>query len=284
MNDFNHGILHEVAHRPWPLPHGPWLMMQTWRDLLFAHWPVPVSSLAGSVPAGLELDLFDGQAWIGIVPFVMTNVAPRGVPALPGVSTFPELNVRTYVRRVRGPGSACRAEAPTARRRASSSAPADPADTSHPGVLFFSLDAGSALAVHAARLLLNLPYFRASMEVSTDAGRVHYRSRRLAGRAELVATYGPTGAPSVPLAGSLEYFLTERYCLYATHRTGRPYRLDIHHPRWPLQPADAEIARNTMAAAAGVSLPEVRPLLHFARRQDMVAWAPRALRVRESRE
>ena len=275
MNDFDDDILHEVAHRPWPLPHGPWLVTQTWRDLLFAHWPVPAPSLAGRVPAGLELDLFDGQAWVGIVPFVMTNVAPRGMPALRGASTFPELNVRTYVRSrtpVRRPGAA------------SSSVPADPADTSHPGVLFFSLDAGSALAVHAARLLLNLPYFRASMEVRTDEGRVRYRSRRRGGAAELVAAYAPAGAASVPLPGSLEYFLTERYCLYATHRTGRPYRLDIHHPPWPLQPADAEIARNTMAAAAGVPLPEVRPLLHFARRQDSVAWAPRALPSRESRE
>ena len=275
MIDFNYGILDEVSHRPWPLPHGPWLMTQTWHDLLFAHWPVRASSLAGAVPGDLELDLFDGQAWVGIVPFVMTNVAPRGMPALPGLSTFPELNVRTYVRArppVRRPGPA------------SSSVPADPVDTSHPGVLFFSLDAGSTLAVHAARLLLNLPYFRAWMEVSTDAGRIGYRSRRLGGAAELVVTYAPAGPAFAPQPGSLEYFLTERYCLYATHRTGRPYRLDIHHPPWPLQPADAEITRNTMAAAAGVLLPEVRPLLHFAKRQDMVAWAPRALRARKSRE
>ena len=103
-------------------------MTQTWHDLLFAHWPVPAESLARLVPSPFELDLFEGRAWLGIVPFVMTNVAPRGVPALPGLSSFPELNVRTYVR-VGG----------------------------RPGVYFFSLDAASVLAVRAARLLLHLP-------------------------------------------------------------------------------------------------------------------------------
>ena len=114
MSDFNRAILNETAHRPWPMPQRPWLMTQTWNDLLFAHWPVDASAVRERVPGAFELDLFDGQAWLGVVPFHMTNVTPRFVPALPWVSAFPELNVRTYVR-VAGT----------------------------PGVYFFSLDAGN---------------------------------------------------------------------------------------------------------------------------------------------
>jgi hypothetical protein len=218
-------------------------MTQTWHDLLFAHWPIDASQLRGKVPAAFELDVFDGRAWIGVVPFYMSNVSPRGVPSLPGVSEFPELNVRTYVT-VGG----------------------------KPGVYFFSLDAGSALAVRAARTLLNLPYFTASMQVERAGTTVRYKSARLESPAELIAEYAPSGPSSPPATGSLEYFLTERYCLYHVDRRGRRYRLDIHHPPWPLQTATATFTRNTMADAASIELPNRPPLLHFSKRQDMVAW------------
>ena len=245
-HDFNRRILQAVAHRPWPMPDRPWLMTQTWHDLLFAHWPVPLDQLFPKVPQPLAIDLFEEHAWLGIVPFRMTNVAPRGVPALPWISEFPELNVRTYVR-VNG----------------------------KPGVYFFSLDAGNPLAVQAAWLTLNLPYFSASMNVVLDEGQVRYSSRRLKDpTAQLVATYRPTGDAFEPRPDTLEYFLTERYCLYARNHRGQPYRLDIHHPPWPLQPADATFVKNTMAEAAGLTLPRIPPLLHYARRQDMVAWGP----------
>jgi uncharacterized protein len=247
-HDFNSAILDEAAHRPWPMPHSPWLMTQTWNDLLFAHWPVDPAPLRSRVPSALELDLFDGNAWIGIVPFHMTNVAPRGLPSLPRVSEFPELNVRTYVR-----------------------------VGDRPGVYFFSLDAGNALAVRAARMLLNLPYYTASMTVTSGAAGIEYHSRRDANAAEFSGTYEPTGPAFVAAAGSLDYFLTERYCLYHLSRRGNPYRLDIHHPPWPLQPARAELRRNTMADAGGLALPAQQPLLHFAKRQDMVAWGPAAV-------
>ena len=249
MSDFNHGILNETAHRPWPMPSGPWLMTQTWNDLLFAHWPVPVDRLRALVPAPFELDLFDGQAWLGVVPFHMTNVTPRLVPALPWISAFPELNVRTYVR-----------------------------VGDKPGVFFFSLDAGSAVAVGAARTLLNLPYFTAEMRVASHDRRVDYASRRRSPpAAEFRASYRAYSHPRPPVEGTLEYFLTERYCLYAVDRHGRAYRLDIHHPPWPLATADAEIALNTMADAAGIRLPATPPLLHFSKRQDAVCWAPERL-------
>jgi uncharacterized protein len=248
---FNRAILEEVSHRPWPMPSAPWVMTQTWHDLLFAHWPLDASELRKYVPSAFELDLFDDAGWIGIVPFRMTNVSPRGVPSLPWVSAFPELNVRTYVR-VGG----------------------------RPGVYFFSLDAGSGLAVQAARTLLNLPYYRAAMTVETNRdGAIEYVSRRDEADASLTARYRPTGDARPPVSGSLDHFLTERYCLYNLSHGGAPYRMEIHHPPWPLQSADAEFARNTMADAAGIRLPGVEPLLHFARRQDMVAWAPTRLQV-----
>lgn len=224
-------------------------MTQTWHDLLFAHWPLDPGVLAPKIPPDFLLDRFEGKAWLGIVPFTMSNVSPRGVPALPGLSAFPELNVRTYVR-----------------------------VGEKPGVYFFSLDAGSVTAAAAARALFNLPYHSASMQAVGDAGYVRYSSRRSGtGRAELSATYRPVGSVFEAIPGSLEYFLTERYCLYHVDRRGRPYRLEIHHPPWPLQFAEADITRNSMAQASGIILPDVKPLLHFASRQDMVAWMPSGL-------
>jgi len=251
QRDFPSHITAEVAHRPWPVPDGPWIMTQSWHDLLFAHWPVSADVLRNVVTPGLELDLFEGQAWVGIVPFHMTNVAPRGVPALPWVSAFPELNVRTYVR-----------------------------VGSKPGVYFFSLDAANPVAVGVARTIFHLPYYSATMEVATEAGSVRYASRRATSggpRADFTASYRPTGPVYAATPGSLDYFLTERYCLYAVNDAFELRRLEIHHPPWPLQAADATIEVNTMAAAAGIRLPSMAPLLHFAKRQDMVAWAPAAV-------
>ena len=246
VGDFPGQILTDVSHRPWPLPGGPWIMTQSWHDLLFAHWPVEARVLQEKLPAGLAVDTFNGQAWIGVVPFRMTNVAPRGVPVVPFVSSFLELNVRTYVR-LHG----------------------------KPGVYFFSLDANSAIAVAAARTLFHLPYFVATMNVAQQRGEFVYTSTRQTGQggaAEFAATYQPIGYAVTPEPGSLEYFLTERYCLYTVDSTSRVRRLEIHHPPWPLQAAEARIAVNTMADVAGIRLPSTAPLLHFAKRQDAVAW------------
>ncbi len=225
----------------------PWVMRQTWHDLLFAHWRVEARQLRGLVPAPLALDLFDGDAWVGVVPFVMSDVAPRGVPAVPWLSSFAELNVRTYVT-VHGRG----------------------------GVYFFSLDAERLLAVAAARALFGLPYFSARMRVRrTDI--IHYQSRRRAGDAEFEARYAPAGAAYEAAAGSLDHFLTERYCLYTVGRAGTVSRLDISHRPWQLQPAVADIRRNTLLAAAGVAHTGAPPVLHFARRQAMAGWLPIAV-------
>jgi uncharacterized protein len=250
-------LVNHTSHRLWPLPKMPWIMRQTWYDLLFAHWPIPPEVMRPLVPPQMQLDTYDGRAWIGIVPFGMTNVAPRGVPNIPGMSTFPELNVRTYVTAPASPGAD----------------PNDPAVTK-PGVYFFSLDAANPLAVIGARIGFKLPYFNAKMKFTEQGERIHYTSHRThrdAPSADFTGSYGPTGEIYTSQRNTLEHWLTERYCLYTTNGK-RLYRAEIHHLQWPLQPAGAEISANTMAAAAGITLPSQPPLLHFAKRLDMVNW------------
>jgi len=242
--------LDRVAHRQWPLSHRPWVMTQSWHDLLFAHWRVDERLLRPHVPAAFDLDRFDGSAWLGVVPFTMSHVAPRGVPPVPWFSAFPELNVRTYV---------------------------SPRDGKR-GVYFFSLDAARLAAVLAARAMFRLPYFPASMQVTGRGEGVHYVSRRRGGSASFVGSYAPTGPAFNPARGTLEFFLTERYCLYHTDLLGRPARLEIHHAPWQLQTARAEISENTMADPLGIPL-HGAPLLHFAKRQDVVAWWTKPLRM-----
>jgi uncharacterized protein len=243
--------LERTEHRPWELPTGPWVMAQVWHDLLFAHWRVPVEALRPHIPSRLSIDTFDGDAWIGAVPFRMSDVRLRGTPSIPWLSAFPELNVRTYV---------------TADEK--------------PGVWFFSLDAGNPIAVRIARAWFHLPYFRARMSCDQVEGRIHYRSERThrgTSRGVLEGKYRPIGDVFSAKRGSLEHFLTERYCLYAADAAGHVIRGEIHHPPWPLQSAEAEFSQNTMTDAAGVSLPAERPLLHFAKRLDVVVWQPKRL-------
>ena len=228
-------------------------MAQTWHDLLFAHWRVPVAMLRPRVPPTLPIDTYDGEAWVGVIPFWMSGVRPRFLPPLPWLSTFPELNVRTYVTL-----------------------------DGKPGVYFVSLDAGNPVAVAAARIAAHLAYFNAEMSVVHQGETIHYRSRRThngAPPAELLASYRPTGAPAHPALGSLADWLTSRYCLYAADRRGDLYRLEIDHAPWPLQSADADLQVNTMADAAGIALPDEAPLLHYARRMTMRAWWPQRLTV-----
>jgi uncharacterized protein YqjF (DUF2071 family) len=229
----------------------PWIMHMRWTDLLFMHWPLPSAAIRDMVPAGLEIDTFEGQAWLGIVPFRMSNVRPRGLPPMGPLSAFPELNVRTYVKH-RGRG----------------------------GVWFFSLDAASKLAVRAARFAFHLPYFDARMSVTFHDGQVQYdslRTHKRAAPAHLRMRYRPTGPATVTRPGTLDDFLTNRLCLFAANRRGQIYCGDIDHAPWPLQPAEAEIETNTMTGQIGVKLPDVPPLLHYARRLDVVAWRLRGV-------
>jgi uncharacterized protein len=235
-----HPAFARIDHLPWPLPRRPWVGRQSWHDLLFAHWPVPAAAVRRLVPAGLEIDEHQGTSWVGVVPFRMTGVTARGLPDLPGLSAFAELNVRLYVVR-----------------------------DGKPGVWFLSLDAASAAAVWTARRFFHLPYFHARMSVSGD-GEIRYASERRAAPVRFSARYWPTGPASEARPGTLEHFLTERYCLYAQAEDGLR-RLEIHHPPWPLQPAAAEIACNELLAPHDLQV-SGSPVLHFARRLDVVMW------------
>jgi uncharacterized protein YqjF (DUF2071 family) len=246
-------ILKHTGHRPWPLPGGPWIMNQEWHDLLFAHWAVPVEVLRPLIPGALEIDTFGGRAWLGVVPFRMSGVRILGAPAVSGFSRFPELNVRTYVVR-----------------------------DGKPGVWFFSLDAANAVAVWGARIFFHLPYFLAAMNCAEDAGWIRYQSHRKDRRgaaASLRARYRAIGEVFHARSGSVDHFLTERYCLYTANQKGRIIRGEIHHSPWSLQLAEAELQENTMTSAAGITIAEQKPeLLHFSRRQEVLVGAPQVLK------
>jgi uncharacterized protein YqjF (DUF2071 family) len=236
--------LERTAHRPWPVPERSWLQGQTWEQLLFAHWRLPEEALRPLVPPELLLDTYDGSAWLGVTPFRITGLRLRGLPPLPFLSTFLELNVRTYVT-LRG----------------------------KPGIYFFSLDAASRFAVGAARRMYKLPYFHARMSAERRGEWIEYASARLHGRrAAFRGRYRPTGDPREPAAGTLEHFLTERYCLYVVDERRDVQRADIHHLPWRLQTAEADLEENSMAPD-GIDLPSPPALLHYSERQDVVIWA-----------
>lgn len=268
----SHHSFEHTRHRPWPLPGGRWTWRQSWRDLLFAHWPVSAAAIRPLVPAGLTVQEFDGTSWIAVVPFRMAGVMRRPLPDMPWISAFPELNVRVYVE----------AEG-------------------KPGVFFFSLDATNPLVVAVARSFFHVPYRWARMALERKGEWVEYWCERrgrgereqggggaggkshvasevaaIDGRPPVVfkGRYRPTSEVYAAAPGTLEHFLTERYCLYALAQDGSLSRTEVHHRPWPLQLAEAEIATNTMTAAGGLPVSGPPALLHFTRQIDVVVWPP----------
>jgi uncharacterized protein len=224
----------------------PWVMQMRWLDLAFLHYPVPVSSLEKFIPKGLTLETFDGQAWLGVVPFRMDQIHARGLPAIPGTDAFLELNLRTYV-----------------------------TDGVHSGVWFFSLDAENPLAVRGARVGFNLPYMDAKMSSQVENGWFDYssvRTHRNAPPATFKVKYKPIGEVFHAPPGTLEHWLTERYCLFSSDARGTVYRGDISHQTWSLQACKAEILENTMAEQIGITLPKTVSVAHFAKELAVMAW------------
>jgi uncharacterized protein YqjF (DUF2071 family) len=243
---------------PQPLPPGHWVLTQRWNDLLFAHWPVPASSLAALIPEGLQVDTFQDTAWLGIMPFWMDKVKVRGLPPILGARSFPDLSLRTYVREKR---------------------------TGAPGVCCLSLDSSNLLAVAAGRAIYRLPYHWAEMrlEQRTEREFSFYSRRRFADRPVVFkARYRGLG-PSRKLAesrlGTLEYFLTERYCLFSSNGAGQIIRANLHHASWPLEEAEAEIEQNDLAAVLGIKLPDLEPVLHYSRQLAVYIWPAELVRT-----
>ena len=218
----------------------------TWSKLLFAHWPVEPEIVAQHLPAGLSLDVRDGDAWVGVVPFLMSGVAPRCCPPMPYLSRFLELNVRTYV-----------------------------VKDGKPGVWFFSLDAANRIAVRLARKTFSLPYMDAKMALKREgSSSIYYESTRThrgEPAADFTATYGSESESFEAQEGTLEHWLTARYCLYSANPKGHIYRGEIDHSPWRLSKASCNIETNTMGESHGFLFKET-PHLLYAEPIQVRAW------------
>jgi hypothetical protein len=240
-----------TSHKPRPLPAGRWAITQRWNDLLFAHWPIPATLMEALLPEWLEVDSFQGSAWLGAVPFWLDRIKIRGVPAVPGLRNFPDLSLRTYVR---------------------------DRYTRTPGIYLFSVDSSNLIAVTLAHAVYHLPYKLAEMHMEPRAERefAFYSRRRFARRDTIFkARYrglGPTSRTAENRPGSFEFFFSERSCLFSANRAGQPIRANLHHVPWPLEDAEAEIERNDLAAAVGIALPRMEPVLHYSRRLAVYVW------------
>ncbi|MFN8632318.1 MAG: DUF2071 domain-containing protein [Chloroflexota bacterium] len=228
-------------------PVAPVVGHQRWRDLLFLHWPVPVSVLRPLIPQQLSIDTYEGVAYVGLVPFWMTGVRPTWAPERVAFR-FLETNVRTYTHR----------------------------EGHDPGVYFFSLEAASRIAVEVARAQFGLPYYWALMRMRRDGQRIEYRSRRIGGwrpRTRVVFEPGEYLGPSAP--GSLEHFLIERYYLHV-ERGGRIWQGQVHHGAYPVQRATLLGLRDELLTAAGLPRPEgPPPLVHYVRGVDVEIFGPK---------
>lgn len=245
-------ILEIKEHRPFPMPKSPWVMQQSWKDLLFLHYKVPYHILRPLVPQELELDTYNDEVWISITPFKMRNVKFRMLPSIPTATNFLELNLRTYVK-FKGRG----------------------------GIYFFSLDASSILSVIGARTGAFLPYFTASMSVNEEMGEFHFKSRRNKDNGIMLdVKYKPTSPPFKSPVGSLEEWLVERYCLFQETIKGKFLEIDIHHLKWSLQHAEAHILTNTLTKPLNLAIPDKPSMIHFSKYLKVLVWPPKIVSFR----
>ena len=228
------------------------VMYQNWHHLLFLHWEIPAADLQALIPPQLTVDTFEGKAYVGLIPFTITGVRAVLTPPLPGISSFHEVNVRTYVK----------------------------LDGGEPGVWFFSLDASSSLAVEAARTMYKLPYYDAGIDFSatdTTLAEVSFHSRRTDARgsrpANLNVRYQPVEGPVQHAApGTLEHFLVERYTLYAQDEQRNLYRARVQHQPYPVQRVEISGLEETLIWAAGIRRAENVPLRHYAREVNVKVY------------
>ncbi|AIE61245.1 YqjF family protein [Bacillus methanolicus] len=239
-------LINDITHRPWPLPSKKWIMRQTWSNLLFAHWPVPPETLRPHIPPPLQIDTFNGYAWLGIVLFVLEGIYPRGLSYVSLVPPFPEINVRTYVQ--------CNGK---------------------PGVYFMSLDAEHWITYTIAKKLFRLPYYSAQISFQKKGQTFHCKSIRKGKTNTPIifnGNYVPLSEVYFAKEGTLDHWLTERYCLYSTDNGANIYCGEIHHRPWPLQKAETEICTNTLFSPFHFDFTEVKPISHFSKGVDALIW------------
>jgi uncharacterized protein YqjF (DUF2071 family) len=225
----------------------PWVLFMTWRDLLFASWRVPVESLRPQVPNDLEIDTFDGSAWVSMVPMRVTDMHWRGIPCIPGMDSLRELNLRTYTTR-----------------------------NGKPGVYFLSIECPAAFSDWIAQHFFGVPYYEAQIATYNDGSSYNFAAERTQNDkppAAFFASFRPEGEPFSPQPGTLESFLVERYCLYYVMK-GVVYRGDIHHEEWKMKHAVADIAVNTVPGAAGLQLASTPDHVLFCNSTDTLIWPP----------
>lgn len=242
MND----DLKMVDHRPFSLNRLPWVMTQTWEDVLFLHWPVDEQLLRKHIPETLELDVYEGKAWLGIVPFEVKGMRPRLLPTFPFIGSFLELNVRTYVK-YKG----------------------------KPGVYFFSLDTSNFVVVTMAKIGYALPYRHAEMKIERKHQEIilsnNWKDEKQSEHFQ--CTYTPVSPIYYSEKGTLDHWLTERYCLW-TVRGNMLMRTDIHHTKWELQNAEVALHHNTMASFLPTSIYDKVPVAHYCQSKQAYFWPP----------
>ncbi|MGV3467279.1 MAG: YqjF family protein [Heyndrickxia sp.] len=246
-------LLNDIIHRPFPLPSKKWIMRQAWRNVLFLHWPVPVEKLRPHIPSSLQIDTFKGSAWLGIILFVLEGIFPLGISSLSLTPSFPETNVRTYVKY-----------------------------NGKPGIYFMSIDVENWASLKIAKRWYRLPYHSAQIFYQKEGQNFNFHSIRKDNESPsiyLKGQYSPISEVYYAKEGTLDHWLTERYCLYSSNNVASIYCGDIHHQPWPLQKAEIDLVRNTLFTPFNFDFSKVKPIAHFSTGLDSLMWNIKKLRI-----
>lgn len=239
-------LMKDIAHRPWQLPSKHWIMRQTWSNLFFTHWPIAPEMIRPYIPQSLQIDTFNRYAWVGVVLFVMKGVYPRGLNCISLIRPFPEINVRTYVQ-----------------------------FDGKPGIYFLSIDVGDWASCTIAKRWFRLPYFSSDVFFDRKDQNFYFQSNRKGIANTTIkfnGKYIPLPGVFYPQKGTLDHWLTERYCLYSKDQKGNLYCGEIHHRPWPLQNAESEIPTNSLLSPFNFDLTGVKPISHYSKGVDSFIW------------
>lgn len=246
-------LLNDIIHRPYPLPSKNWIMRQTWKNVLFLHWPIPLEKLRPHIPTSLQIDTYKGTAWLGIILFVLEGIYPFGLSSISLTPKFPEINVRTYV-----------------------------TYNGKPGIYFLSIDVDNWASLKIAKHWYHLPYHSAHISFQKEGESFHCHSVRRENRNDPLSfhcKYASVSDVYAPKEGTLDHWLTERYCFYSSNNGVSIYCGEIHHQPWPLQKAKIELVNHTLFTPFHFDLPEEKPVIHFSPGVDSLMWNIKKIRI-----